>query len=84
VEALTSNQLSLESKGTIERITTMLEKIGHKLRRLTSVRDHSQIKGVAVEINREMVVLWLNIIMTFRNETFRRLYYRTLIMQSLT
>lgn len=52
----------------------MLEKIGHKLNRLNqcarSLRDFSQIKGDTIEINREMVILWLNIIMTFRNQEF--------------
>lgn len=50
----------------------MLEKIGHKLRRLnqctSSLKDFSEIKGDTLEINREMIILWLNVIMTFRNQ----------------
>lgn len=56
----------------------MLEKIGHKLNRLNqcaiSLKDFSKIKGDTTEINREMVILWLNIIMTFRNQEFGEKY----------
>ncbi|KAL8896345.1 MAG: hypothetical protein Q9207_007750 [Kuettlingeria erythrocarpa] len=66
-------KLSLESRGTIERITRMLEQIGHKLRRLnecsSAFSDTSKIKGDTVEINREIVILWLNIIMFFRTQS---------------
>lgn len=52
----------------------MLEKIGHKLKSLNqcvkSLKDFSQTKGDTVEINHEMVILWLNIIMKFKNQEF--------------
>lgn len=57
-----------------ERVTRMLEQIGHKLKRLhlcsVSLNDYSQIKGDMMEIHREMIMLWLNIIMTFRQQEF--------------
>ena len=51
----------------------MLEQIGHKLRRMndcsTSFSDTSKIIGDTVEINREIITLWLNIIMFFRTQS---------------
>lgn len=48
----------------------MLEQIGYKLRWMnecsSAFADTSKIKGVTVEINREIVILWLNLIMFFR------------------
>jgi len=50
----------------------MLKQIGHRLRRLnqcaTSLTsgDYVQVKLDMLEIHREMILLWLNIIMTFR------------------
>ena len=74
VNSTHSNKLSFESKGTIVRITKMLEKIGQELRRMNgcsaSISDVAQIKGDTVEINREIIVLWLNVIMVFRTQVF--------------
>jgi hypothetical protein len=70
-----SIQLALGSAGPVSplsRITRWLEKIGHKLRASNdckhSITDFSKVMGDTVEVNKEIVILWLNIIMTFRNE----------------
>ena len=56
----------------LTRITRWLEKIGHKLRTSNdckhSITDFSKVIGDTVEVNKEIVILWLNIIMAFRNE----------------
>ncbi|OKL62715.1 hypothetical protein UA08_01361 [Talaromyces atroroseus] len=65
-------KLSLESKGTTERIHRMLRSISNKLERLneilTTVSDFAKFKAQMVEINREIFMLWFNIIMIFRTE----------------
>ncbi|KAK1830086.1 hypothetical protein QBC39DRAFT_426826 [Podospora conica] len=57
--------------NSLTRITRWLEKIGHKLQVLNEckgvITDFSKVKGETVEVNREIIVLWLNIIMTFRD-----------------
>ncbi len=56
----------------LTRINKWLEKIGHKLRASNdckqSIPDPSKVVGDTIEVNKEIVILWLNIIMTFRNE----------------
>ena len=48
----------------------MLRSISNKLEKLneilTTVSDFAKFKAQMVEINREIFMLWLNIIMTFR------------------
>jgi len=57
----------------------MLEQIGHKLRRMnecsTSFADINRIKGDTVEINRELIILWLDIITFFRSQSFGKYVY---------
>lgn len=69
-------EVSLASTETgplspLSRITRWLEEIGHKLRTSNqckdSITDVGKVKGDTVEVNTEIVILWLNIIMTFRN-----------------
>ncbi|KAI0115622.1 hypothetical protein GGR51DRAFT_503594 [Nemania sp. FL0031] len=58
--------------GPLNRITKWLEKIGHKLRASNdcsgNITDFEKVKGDTVEVNKEIVILWLNVIMTFRNQ----------------
>ncbi|KAF0329893.1 transcriptional xre family [Colletotrichum asianum] len=60
----------------LTRITRWLERIGHKLEVSNDckscITDFSKVKGDTVEVNKEIIVLWLNIIMTFRNEGLGR------------
>jgi hypothetical protein len=73
-----TEQLALSDDGGTEpssplsRITRWLEKIGHKLRASNDRSpyipddDSEKVKGDALEVNKEIVILWLNVIMTFR------------------
>ncbi|KAI1410375.1 hypothetical protein F5Y13DRAFT_192236 [Hypoxylon sp. FL1857] len=68
-------KLALGSTGPVSplsRITRWLEKIGHELRDSNNCRDRitdlEKVKSDTVEVNKEIVILWLNIIMTFRNK----------------
>jgi len=68
-------QLALGSPGPVSplgKITRWLDRIGHKLRASNdckhSITDFSKVMGDTVEVNREIVILWLNIIMIFWNE----------------
>ncbi|KAI0139030.1 hypothetical protein F4776DRAFT_47404 [Hypoxylon sp. NC0597] len=68
-------KLALGSTGPVSplsRITRWLEKIGHELRESNNCReritDLEKVKSDTVEVNKEIVILWLNIIMTFRNK----------------
>ena len=64
--------MSLETAETIDRISRILREIGHRLMILNDISqeisDYTQYKPEAVEINREIVILWLNIIMIFRTQ----------------
>jgi len=66
--------LALESEGTIDRINRMLREVSHKLKVLTdvskSLEDLDTVKGDTVEINQELLKLWLNIIMFFRTQIY--------------
>jgi hypothetical protein len=66
-------QLSLESEESISRISRMLRAISHKIQVLNgcshSLTDYSVVKGDTVEIHKEIINLWLNIIMIFRNQS---------------
>lgn len=68
-------------------ITKWLEKIGHKLRASNegwdSITDFTKVKFDATEVNRELVVLWLNFIMTFRNQGQER-GGNTILLDNLT
>ncbi|KAK6213364.1 putative pfs domain-containing protein [Colletotrichum tabaci] len=70
----TSDLASPTTVNPLTRIIRWLEKIGHKLEVSNDCRDRitdfSKVKGHTVEVNREIVILWLNIIMTFRNEEY--------------
>lgn len=50
----------------------MLEDMSHQLRNANEcaqyLKTYSQIKGDAVEINREMIILWVRIITVFRTQ----------------
>ncbi|KAK1636213.1 hypothetical protein BDP81DRAFT_489364 [Colletotrichum phormii] len=70
---------SLASPSTfnpLKRITKWLERIGHKLEVSNDckdcITDLSKIKKDTVAVNKEVVLLWLNIIMTFRNKGLGR------------
>jgi hypothetical protein len=67
-------QLSLESEESISRIRRMLQAIDFKIAVLNgcsrSLVDHSVVKSDTVEIHKEIMNLWLNIIMIFRNQSF--------------
>jgi hypothetical protein len=67
-------QLSLESEESVNRITRMLRAIGHKIAVLNGcshfLTDYSVVKGDTIEIHKEIMNLWLNIIMIFRNQSF--------------
>ncbi|KAF2116367.1 hypothetical protein BDV96DRAFT_51023 [Lophiotrema nucula] len=72
-------KLALGDKGSVgplSHITKWLEKIGHKLRTSnecsSNISDIEKVKGDTLEVNKEIVVLWLNIIMTFRNQSHGR------------
>ncbi|KAI0888151.1 uncharacterized protein GGS22DRAFT_185531 [Annulohypoxylon maeteangense] len=67
--------LALGSSGPISplrQITTWLERIGLELKHSNECRnkitDLEGVKSDVVEVNKEVVILWLNIIMMFRNE----------------
>jgi hypothetical protein len=51
----------------------MLKEIGHKLRMINecsqSLGGFNKVKAETAEINREIVMLWLNIIMIFRTQS---------------
>ncbi|GAW26878.1 putative pfs domain-containing protein [Rosellinia necatrix] len=61
-----------ERASALSRITKWLETIGHKLRASNdyygNITDLEKVKGDTVEVNKEIVILWLNIIMTFRSQ----------------
>ncbi|KAI1458139.1 hypothetical protein F4805DRAFT_474585 [Annulohypoxylon moriforme] len=68
-------RLALESSGPVSplrQITTWLERIGLELKHSNECRnkitDPEDVKFDTVVVNKEVVILWLNIIMTFRNE----------------
>ncbi|KAI0104454.1 hypothetical protein F4814DRAFT_430828 [Daldinia grandis] len=68
-------KLALESTGEInplENITRWLESIGRKLQDSNDcyqrITDSKKVKNDIIEVNREIVILWINIIMTFRNK----------------
>ncbi|KAI1097155.1 P-loop containing nucleoside triphosphate hydrolase protein [Jackrogersella minutella] len=68
-------KLALASTGSVNplsQITKWLEKIGHELRHSNDCRDKitdlEKVKRDTVEVNKEIVFLRLNIIMTFRNK----------------
>ncbi|KAM5361674.1 hypothetical protein ACJZ2D_012951 [Fusarium nematophilum] len=70
-------ELALGSSSDIQvtplgRITKWLGRIGHKLQTSNmcteGITDLSKVKGDTVQVNNEIIMLWLNIIMTFRNE----------------
>ena len=68
-------KLSLESHGTIDKVTDILEKFGHELRRLHECAQimptgYTTIIGDAAEIHREMIALWLNIIGLYRDQNY--------------
>ena len=54
----------------IERITKMLRAIGDRLRLLNeylrTILVTHEVKGDAVDVNRAIVILWLNVITMFR------------------
>ncbi len=56
----------------LSRITRWLDKIGQKLRASDdckpSIVNFSKVMGDTVEVEKEIIILWLNIVMTFRNE----------------
>ncbi|KAF2969313.1 hypothetical protein GQX73_g4250 [Xylaria multiplex] len=58
--------------STLSRITKWLDNIGHKLRVSNDcsagITDVDKVKGDTVEVHKEIVILWLNIIMTLRKE----------------
>ncbi|KAI0426341.1 hypothetical protein F5Y09DRAFT_334237 [Xylaria sp. FL1042] len=71
-----TNQLvrgAMEPTNPLIRITQWLERIRHRLRASNDCKLESthfgKIKGDTVEVNREIVILWLNIIMTVRNKS---------------
>ncbi|KAI0898720.1 hypothetical protein F4806DRAFT_506706 [Annulohypoxylon nitens] len=68
-------KLALGSSGPIsplKQIITWLESIGLELKHSNECRikiaDPENVKFETVKVNKEVVILWLNIIMTFRNE----------------
>lgn len=70
-----SEKLALGSSGPIsplKQIITWLESIGLELKHSNECRikiaDPENVKFETVKVNKEVVILWLNIIMTFRNE----------------
>jgi hypothetical protein len=52
----------------------MLREVSHRLKVLTdvskSLEDLDTVKNDTVEINRELLMLWLNIIMFFRTQIY--------------
>ena len=64
-------KLSLETKGTIKEVHQMLKAISHKLQILNkcsqSLVSYHDVKEDTLYINRDIVVLWLKIIMVFRD-----------------
>ncbi|CAH0056955.1 unnamed protein product [Clonostachys solani] len=58
--------------GPLQYITRWLEKIGHRLRDSNdcnkNINDFMKVKGDTVEVNKEIMTLWINIIMMFRNQ----------------
>ncbi|KAI1654754.1 hypothetical protein F4813DRAFT_194925 [Daldinia decipiens] len=73
--SLVFKQLALESTGEInplDNITRWLENIGRKLQDSNDcyqrITDSERVKNDMIELNREIVILWINIIMTFRNK----------------
>lgn len=71
-----SDEQSVRAINPLTCTTRWLEEIGHKLQILNgckeSISDFSKVRRDTVKVNREIVILWLSIIMTFRNEGYGR------------
>ena len=58
----------------LSRITNWLDKISHKLRALNdcsimiTTENAEKVKRDTLEVKKEVVILWLNVIMTFRSQ----------------
>ncbi|KAF2753267.1 hypothetical protein EJ05DRAFT_504920 [Pseudovirgaria hyperparasitica] len=84
-------KLALGSTGPLSplrRVSRWLEKIGHKLRTSNDCSDRiidvEKVKGDTVEVNKEIVLLWLNVIMTFRLQGGRETQLDDCTWESLT
>jgi hypothetical protein len=65
------NQVSLQADGTIERIAETMRDIGLKLSLLNEylrvLPVTNATKSDAMEVNRQLMILWLNVITMFRD-----------------
>ncbi|CAG8978830.1 hypothetical protein HYALB_00013204 [Hymenoscyphus albidus] len=70
----TTNPANTGEITPIIRITRWLERIGQKLKASNDckgiITDFSKVKGDTVKVDREIIVLWLNVIMAIRNGGF--------------
>jgi hypothetical protein len=63
-------KLSMSSKDSLDRIHKLLKAIGNSLDSLTEISDASpaeKMKQDSVEVHNNIICLWLNIILLFRD-----------------